>query len=84
MQERQSNLDEHRTAQCILTGGYLPRGQLFAAISINTHTKKKLPIQAEASHGCDAILYTSTLCSSINCLNFDKRSEVLTVAISTV
>lgn len=32
----------------------------------------------------DAILYTSTLCSCINCRRLDRRLEVSTASMSTV
>ena len=63
-------------AQCIPTGGYLLKERLLA------NGKHRFFFICERYD--DVILYTSTLCSRINCLNFDRRSEVSTVPMSAV
>lgn len=72
-----ANLDGRRMGRCIRTGGYLPTEQLHKGL-----LDRDLEFKGTGMY--KNILYTSTLCSRINCLRRERRSVVSTVPMSTV
>lgn len=71
-----ANLGGRRKVQCIRTGGYLLRAQLWRKSATNESC-----VESEASRDSD-LLYTSTLCSCISCRRCARRWVVSTVPIS--